>query len=196
MLGNFGRSLDNGHDSPVARTARILEPTPPARLATAPARPDPARPDVALRADLAAKPETISSIGSGMSITGNIVCDGPMQVHGRIEGELKATEVFIGDSAQVEGNIVAQDLTVRGRVKGTIRAVRVKLQGNGTVEGDIFHRSLSIDEHALFEGSSRRVENPIEGTATDARQSNAQLRGMLKQNLQSLGDAMSTTSGT
>ena len=44
----------------------------------------------------------------------------------------------------------------------TIRAVRVKLQAGGTVEGDIFHRSLSVEDTALFEGSSRRVENPIE----------------------------------
>ena len=129
-----------------------------------------------------------------MSITGNIVCDGPMRVYGRIEGELRATEIHIGDSAQVEGNIMAQDLIIRGRVKGTIRAVRVKLQGHGTVEGDIFHRSLSIEEHALFEGSSRRVENPVEATA-DTRPSGAQVRS-LKPNLQALGDLSDMSPGT
>jgi cytoskeletal protein CcmA (bactofilin family) len=46
--------------------------------------------------------------------------------------------------------------------RGTIRAERVKLQKGGKVEGDIFHRSLSIDENSLFEGSSRRVENPTD----------------------------------
>ncbi|MGH8527712.1 MAG: bactofilin family protein, partial [Gammaproteobacteria bacterium] len=56
----------------------------------------------------------------------------------------------------------AQEVTVCGRVKGTIRAVRVKLQGGGSVEGDIFHRSLSIDEDCLFEGSSRRIEDPTD----------------------------------
>jgi cytoskeletal protein CcmA (bactofilin family) len=35
----------------------------------------------------------------------------------------------------------------------------------GCLEGDIFHRSLSIEDSALFEGSSRRVENPIETAA-------------------------------
>ena len=40
--------------------------------------------------------------------------------------------------------------------------MRVKLQPSGAVGGDIFHRSLSIEDTALFEGSSRRVENPIE----------------------------------
>src|SRR5262249_53740107 len=69
----------------------------------------------------------------------------------------------------VEAGVIAQDLTVCGRVKGTIRAVRVKLQDGGAVEGDIFHRSLSIDENSLFEGSSRRVENPTEEPSSQSR---------------------------
>jgi cytoskeletal protein CcmA (bactofilin family) len=97
-----------------------------------------------------------------MSIVGKIECNGPAQVLGRIEGELRASELLISDGAQVEGNIIAQGVTVCGRVKGTIRAVRVKLQNGGAVEGDIFHRSLSIDENSQFEGSSRRVDNPTE----------------------------------
>ena len=101
-----------------------------------------------------------SCIGSDMSIVGNIECKGPAQIFGRIEGELRASDLLISDGAQVEGNVVAQNVTVCGRVKGTIRAVRVKLQNGGAVEGDIFHRSLSIDENSQFEGSSRRVENP------------------------------------
>src|SRR5262249_22505496 len=105
---------------------------------------------------------TGSCIGSGMSIIGNIECNGPTQVFGRMEGELRASDLLIGNGAQVEGSVIAQDVTICGRVKGTIRAVRVKLQNGGAVEGDIFHRSLSIDENSQFEGSSRRVENPME----------------------------------
>ena len=103
-----------------------------------------------------------SYIGSDMSIVGNVDCQGPAQVFGRIEGELRASDLLVGDGAQVEGSVIAQNVTVCGRVKGTIRAVRVKLQNGGAVEGDIFHRSLSIDEDSHFEGSSRRVENPTE----------------------------------
>jgi cytoskeletal protein CcmA (bactofilin family) len=99
-----------------------------------------------------------------MSIVGNIDCKGPAQVFGRIEGEIRASDLQISDGAQVEGSVIAQNVTVCGRVKGTIRAVRVKLQNGGAVEGDIFHRSLSIDENSQFEGSSRRVENPTDPT--------------------------------
>jgi cytoskeletal protein CcmA (bactofilin family) len=115
------------------------------------------------------KAGTASCIGSGMSIVGNIECNGPAQVFGRIKGELRASDLLIGEGAQIDGSVIAQDVTVCGRVKGTIRAVRVKLQDGGAVEGDIFHRSLSIDENSLFEGSSRRVENPTELPSVDAK---------------------------
>jgi len=114
------------------------------------------------RSEPATSAGTASSIGSDMSIVGKIECNGPAQVFGRIAGELRASDLLISDGAQVEGNIIAQGVTVCGRVKGTIRAVRVKLQNGGAVEGDIFHRSLSIDENSQFEGSSRRVEHPTE----------------------------------
>jgi len=73
-----------------------------------------------------------------------------------------ASDLLIGDGARIEGSVIAQDVTVCGSVKGTVRATRVKLQSGGAVEGDIFHRSLSIDENAVFEGTSRRVENPTD----------------------------------
>jgi cytoskeletal protein CcmA (bactofilin family) len=103
-----------------------------------------------------------SRIGSGMSIVGKIECNDAAQVFGRIEGELRASDLLVGEGATIDGSVIAQNVTVCGRIKGTIRAVRVKLQNGGAVEGDVFHRSLSIDENSLFEGSSRRVENPTE----------------------------------
>src|SRR5437764_8278206 len=111
-----------------------------------------------------------SCIGAGMSIVGKIDCKGPAQVFGRIECELCASDLLVGDGATIDGSVIAENVTVCGRIKGTIRAMRVKLQNGGAVEGDIFHRSLSIDENSLFEGSSRRVENPTEpSSSVDAK---------------------------
>jgi cytoskeletal protein CcmA (bactofilin family) len=114
----------------------------------------------------------VSCIGSGMSIVGNVECRGPAQVFGRIDGELRATDLVIGEGAEIEGSVLAQEVTVSGRVKGTIRAARVRLQ-EGVVEGDIFHRTLSIDESSVFEGMSRRIENSIERGAEPATETSS-----------------------
>ncbi len=102
--------------------------------------------------------DEISSISAGMSVVGKISGEGTVKIFGRVEGELRASTVLIAEGAEVEGDLVAEDLTVGGRFKGTIHANRVKLNSSAIVEGDIFHRSLSIEENARFEGSSRRDE--------------------------------------
>jgi cytoskeletal protein CcmA (bactofilin family) len=101
----------------------------------------------------------VSSISAGMTVVGKIAGAGAVKILGRVEGELHASTVLIADGAEVEGNVVAEELTVGGRVKGTIRANRVRLNGTAIVEGDIFHRSLAIEENARFEGTSRRDDN-------------------------------------
>jgi cytoskeletal protein CcmA (bactofilin family) len=100
-----------------------------------------------------------------MWIVGNIECKGQAQVFGRIEGELRGSDLLISVLPSICAHVL-RNVTVCGRVKGTIRAVRVKLQNGGAVEGDVFHRSLSIDENSQFEGSSRWVENPIDSSSS------------------------------
>jgi cytoskeletal protein CcmA (bactofilin family) len=122
-----------------------------------------------------ATPEASSSISAGLSIVGKIVGQGKLSILGHVEGEVHASTVQIGDGAQVEGNIVAEELTIGGRVKGTIHANRVKLNSTAVVEGDIYHRSLAIEENAQFEGMSRRQDSVIDTPSLlPARRSQAQ----------------------
>ena len=108
-----------------------------------------------------ATPE-VSSISPGLSIVGKIVGHGALTIFGHVEGELRASTVVIAEGAQMEGDIVAEELTIGGYVKGTVHANRVKLNSTAVVEGDIYHRSLAIEENAQFEGMSRRQENVID----------------------------------
>jgi cytoskeletal protein CcmA (bactofilin family) len=102
-----------------------------------------------------------SSISSEITIVGKITGKGTVKISGRIEGELHASIVLIADGAEIEGDIVATEVTIGGRVRGSVHADRVKLTSSAVVEGDICHKSLSIEENAHFEGSSRRQE--VEG---------------------------------
>jgi cytoskeletal protein CcmA (bactofilin family) len=110
--------------------------------------------------------EAISSIGAEMTVVGKIICKGIIKIYGFVEGELSASNAMIADSARIDGNIVAEELTIGGRVKGNICALRVKLRDTAVVEGDIYHRSLSIDENAWFEGWSRPEDNLPEPPST------------------------------
>ena len=119
--------------------------------------------------------EPVSTISRGMTVMGKISGEGTLNVFGRVEGELRASNVVINEGASVEGDVVAEDLTIGGEVKGAIHASRVRLNGTAVVEGDIFHRSLSIEENARFEGSSKREDNAIEVTRAQPKRPAADL---------------------
>lgn len=104
----------------------------------------------------------VSTIGPGMLITGNIVCEGSAQIFGRVMGDIEAVEVMIGEGAQAEGNITAYDVLISGAFRGAIRGNSVKLKGAATVDGEVFSRSLTVEENVQFEGVSRRLDKPVE----------------------------------
>ena len=130
--------------------------------------------------------QSASSISSGLSIVGKIIGRGALTIFGHVEGELRASSVVIAEGAQMEGDVVAEDLTINGHVKGTVHANRVKLGGTGVVEGDILHQTLAIEENARFEGISRRSESAIDSTSlVSANHSNANGKGTESHNLNS-----------
>ena len=168
MLSSFkGKGTEINTSNPTGLAGIIAASAPTPRLPPEPSMPAPPRPAARVEPPAAAKPETVSNIGSSMSIVGQVVCTGQARVFGRVEGELRASELLIGSGSQIEGTVVAQEVIVRGHVKGTIRAVRVRLEDGASVEGDIFHRSLAIEEGAVFDGASRRVDNPTDAPIAD-----------------------------
>jgi cytoskeletal protein CcmA (bactofilin family) len=106
-------------------------------------------------------PENISTFGRNLTITGNIVSEGSVQIFGRVIGDIHAKSLGICEGAQVEGNVIAQETVIRGQFKGVIHSDSVKIQGRASVEGEIFNKSLSVEENAQFEGMARRLEKPV-----------------------------------
>lgn len=112
-----------------------------------------------------ASADTISTLGPGIVITGNIICEGSTQIFGRVTGDIQASQIVIGNGARVEGNITALEVSVHGAFKGTIRGNNVRLKGSAAVEGEIFSKSLAVEENVQFEGMSRKLDKPIDPSA-------------------------------
>jgi cytoskeletal protein CcmA (bactofilin family) len=47
-----------------------------------------------------------------------------LTIFGRVEGEVRASNVVIAEGAQKVGDVVAEELTVGGHLKGTIRSLK------------------------------------------------------------------------
>jgi len=112
-----------------------------------------------------AKPKPSPSLLSNdLTIKGNVITSGDIQVEGTIEGDVRAHLLTVGESASIKGEITADDVVVNGHVVGRLRGLKVRLTTTARVEGDIVHKTIAIESGAHFEGSVQRAEDPLGDT--------------------------------
>jgi cytoskeletal protein CcmA (bactofilin family) len=102
-----------------------------------------------------------SIISAELIVRGTLISAGDVQVDGKVDGDIRAAALVIGDKAVIVGDVYAEDAVVRGRVEGSIRARKVQLCATCHVEGNILHEALSVESGAFFEGNCRHTDNPL-----------------------------------
>jgi cytoskeletal protein CcmA (bactofilin family) len=114
-----------------------------------------------------------SILSAEVVIKGMIVSAGDIQVDGKIEGDIRACSIVVGDKAVINGDVFAEEANIRGRVEGSISAHKVQLASTCRVSGNILHETLSVEAGAFFEGNCRHSDNPL----ADAPDSASAVRG-------------------
>lgn len=102
-----------------------------------------------------------SIISNDLVVIGTLTSTGDIQIDGRVDGDIRSGSVTIGEKANFEGEIVAEECTIRGRVNGIVRARKVHLSGTCHMEGTILHESLAVEIGAFFEGNCRHSADPL-----------------------------------
>jgi cytoskeletal protein CcmA (bactofilin family) len=99
---------------------------------------------------------SISTIGEDLTITGNVTSKGELPLNGQIRGDVNCIALVVGENARLEGNAVAEDVTIRGRLIGSVRALRVTLQSTSHVAGNLISplRRVRILKVSRIPGSS------------------------------------------
>ncbi|WNJ98410.1 polymer-forming cytoskeletal protein [Thalassospiraceae bacterium LMO-JJ14] len=105
-------------------------------------------------------PAPPSIVSRDLSIVGDLLSDGEIQIDGKVNGDIRTRILIVGESAKVKGEIVAETCHVLGRVDGQIKAKVVKLADTAHVVGDILHEDLSIETGAFLEGHCKRMVIP------------------------------------
>jgi len=98
-------------------------------------------------------------------VIGTLTSTGDIQIDGRVDGDIRSGSVTIGEKANFEGEIVAEECTIRGRVQGIVRARKVQLSSTCHMEGTILHEVLAVEVGAFFEGTCRHSADPLSETA-------------------------------
>ncbi|MFA7431582.1 MAG: polymer-forming cytoskeletal protein [Rhodospirillaceae bacterium] len=101
-----------------------------------------------------------SIISADLTITGDLVSTGEIQVDGTIDGDIRCKALVIGVDGAVTGEIEAVSIRLHGKVTGQVRAKTVFLAATAHMIGDITHESLAIEPGAFMEGHCRRMADP------------------------------------
>lgn len=98
-----------------------------------------------------------TTVGEGSVVEGDLDIKGQLNVHGAVQGSIRCdSEVFVGDSGRVNGEVLAMNIRVAGLIEGSLECGELTILGNGKVNGDAATDTFLITEGGEFEGNSRR----------------------------------------
>jgi len=110
-----------------------------------------------------------SIVSADLTVTGDLVSAGEIQIDGRVEGDIKCASLIIGISGAVTGEVSAQTVRMHGSVSGQVIAKSVFLASTARMVGDVTHESLAIEPGAFMEGHCRRMAEVPELSLPDVR---------------------------
>jgi cytoskeletal protein CcmA (bactofilin family) len=100
--------------------------------------------------------QTVTVIGSGARLEGNLIAAASLRIEGTVSGTITAEgDVIIAPEADVAADIRATNATLGGHYKGNVTASgTIELTSTARVEGNLTSRSLVINQGAIFSGQS------------------------------------------
>lgn len=99
-----------------------------------------------------------SVISADMQVLGNVVCEGMLDLDGKIDGNVRCHTVSVRMNGRVHGDVIGDTVHVYGNVEGTIKARSVMLYNSARVQGTIMYESLTIEDGAFVDGKFKRTD--------------------------------------
>src|SRR5205085_4894575 len=100
--------------------------------------------------------QTVTVIGSGARLEGNLIAAASLRVEGTVTGTIHADgDVIVAPEAEVAADIQSTNTTLGGHYKGNVVATgTIELTSTARVEGNLTCRSLIVNKGAVFSGQS------------------------------------------
>ena len=116
--------------------------------------------------------EVKAFLGKGTEFDGKLMFDGSVRIDGDFKGEiLGGGTLIVGESANIEANIVVDYLLVSGDVRGSIEIKeRVEIFSTGRLLGNVKTSIFIIQEGAVFEGDCQMISEPEKESAREEEQ--------------------------
>ena len=94
--------------------------------------------------------ENQSIIGKDVLFKGKITNSKTIEIHGRVEADIKSEKITLGKTANYDGGIQADLVVISGKYQGKLKADSVWLTDSSVISGEINYKSLQMDRGAAL----------------------------------------------
>ena len=122
----------------------------------------------------------VSRISAGTVIKGEIVSPNDIRIDGLFEGKvISKSRVVIGESANVKGDIICENIDLWGKVEGNLYVKdTLALKEGSNINGNLHIRRLLVELGATFNGTCKTITeaefDKITGVAAPAKPTQSQ----------------------
>jgi len=94
-----------------------------------------------------------------LRIEGDISSSGLIEIEGFVKGNIKGNSVIIRECGNMEGELMADSISIKGKFTGTIRAKNINISGKARINGVVEYCSLSVEDGACIDGQFKQVSS-------------------------------------
>lgn len=115
--------------------------------------------------------KTVTVIGQGTSIVGEIRSKTAIRVEGAVSGRIQCDDtIMVHETGRVKADLIAGQIVISGEVEGNVFAHdRLEIQPKARLIGDITAPRVAIAEGVIFEGKcTMKPPGQVKAPSTDA----------------------------
>ncbi|HYD14075.1 MAG TPA: polymer-forming cytoskeletal protein [Allosphingosinicella sp.] len=101
-------------------------------------------------------PAGLSFIGPEVLVSGDLATDAQLHVDGRIDGNVRCSQLVQGEAGIIAGNIQAEEARLAGTVEGQVNVRTLLVEASARILGDVTYETISMDAGAQLEGRLAR----------------------------------------
>ena len=94
----------------------------------------------------------MSVIGSGITVTGNIVASVDLQLLGAVHGDVKCATLLMAEGSLIRGSIHAERVKVSGTVEGSVETQDLAVESMARINGDVAYSRIRIANGGIVDG--------------------------------------------
>jgi cytoskeletal protein CcmA (bactofilin family) len=106
---------------------------------------------------------TMSVIGGGITITGNIEAEVDLQIAGQVNGDVRCATLILEENSLIRGSVFAERVRAAGSVEGAVETRDLAVEATARLKGDVTYARIRIANGGIVDG--KMTHRPAEEEA-------------------------------